>query len=247
MLGKKLLKIYASLSRLIKHMKNLEYFSPEEINKHKELIQKTLNEQGSSPVVKTNIALAITRKYLPDKNSALLDCGPGAGSYLKSIHEDGYLNVFAVDIDKYSAFDFVKEFKIADLSFAEIPWLDGFFDIVTAWQMIEHLENPHNFLREVHRILKPAGIFIVSMPNIQHLFNKMFFIRTGDMFRWKKNNNHIALFPKGLFEKTFLKYFDVIEKRFTAGEFPWRFLDKIKWPSNELFGRDVIFVLRKKQ
>ena len=42
---------------------------------------------------------------------------------------------------------------------------DGAFDLVVAFEVIEHLENWREFLREVRRVLAPAGQFIVSTPN----------------------------------------------------------------------------------
>jgi 2-polyprenyl-3-methyl-5-hydroxy-6-metoxy-1,4-benzoquinol methylase len=226
-------------------MVNLNYLNPEEIKKNKEEISAWLSEQGSSPVIKSGRAMEIALEYLK-KEDKILDCGPGTGRFLRTLGTAGFRNLCAVDIDNYlGGGDF--EFKAADLSFDKIPWEDNFFDAITAWQVIEHLENPHNFIREAHRLLKPAGLFIFSMPNVQHIFNRIFFLRKGDVPRWRAKNNHIALFPKGLFEKSFLKYFDLVEKKFTEGEFPYRFLSRFRFPSNEWFGRDVIYILRNRK
>jgi ubiquinone/menaquinone biosynthesis C-methylase UbiE len=47
----------------------------------------------------------------------------------------------------------------------EIPAPDGSFDLVVAFEIIEHLSDWRRFLREVRRVLAPEGKFLVSTPN----------------------------------------------------------------------------------
>lgn len=42
---------------------------------------------------------------------------------------------------------------------------DASADVVVSFETVEHLESPRLFLQNVHRVLKPEGIFIVSTPN----------------------------------------------------------------------------------
>jgi ubiquinone/menaquinone biosynthesis C-methylase UbiE len=180
------------------------------------------------------------------REQKILDCGCGNGAFLRSLHSKGFEHLSGADFDKYHKLDFLHDFKSLDFSFDKMPWEDFSFDAVTAWQVMEHLENPHNFIREVARILKSSGLFIFSMPNIQHIFNRFFFFRKGDMYRWRRDNNHLALFPKGVFQKSFLKYFNIVRETYGEGDMPYRFFDQIKFPSNKWFGRDVVYVLSKK-
>ena len=46
-----------------------------------------------------------------------------------------------------------------------LPFPSARFDLVVAFEIIEHLENPQAFLKEMDRVLGPAGILIVSTPN----------------------------------------------------------------------------------
>ena len=46
---------------------------------------------------------------------------------------------------------------------------DKSFDVVTATEVIEHLENPRLFLRDINRVLKPGGLCVLSTPNILNL------------------------------------------------------------------------------
>jgi SAM-dependent methyltransferase len=78
--------------------------------------------------------------------------------------------VLGVDVSE-EAVAFAREnYRLPNLAFeqascAALPHPDGSFDLVVAFEVIEHLENWQEFLLEVRRILSPAGQFIVSTPN----------------------------------------------------------------------------------
>jgi SAM-dependent methyltransferase len=46
-----------------------------------------------------------------------------------------------------------------------IPFADGSFDLVVAFEVIEHLERWQDLLSEARRVLKPSGVLLVSTPN----------------------------------------------------------------------------------
>ena len=46
-----------------------------------------------------------------------------------------------------------------------LPFADESFDYVVSFQVIEHIKHDKEFVREVHRVLKKGGKFIVSTPN----------------------------------------------------------------------------------
>ena len=47
----------------------------------------------------------------------------------------------------------------------QLPFKSGSFDVVTANMVVEHLEDPVGSFREVRRVLRPNGIFIMHTPN----------------------------------------------------------------------------------
>ncbi len=57
------------------------------------------------------------------------------------------------------------------LETAGIP--ENYFDVVTMWDVIEHLTDPSAEVCQVHRVLKPGGIFAIHTIDIESLFARV--------------------------------------------------------------------------
>jgi len=57
------------------------------------------------------------------------------------------------------------------LADAQIP--ANYFDVVTMWDVIEHLTDPAAEIRHVHRVLKPGGVFAIHTIDIESLFARV--------------------------------------------------------------------------
>jgi SAM-dependent methyltransferase len=49
-----------------------------------------------------------------------------------------------------------------------LPFADGYFNLVTANMVAEHVENPVTFAREISRVLSPNGLFVIHTPNLHY-------------------------------------------------------------------------------
>ena len=69
------------------------------------------------------------------------------------------------DALRYDGLPPIVEFTPADLDRLPLPLREGSADVVAAVEVIEHLENPRAFCRELARIVKPGGWVVVTTPN----------------------------------------------------------------------------------
>ena len=98
-----------------------------------------------------------------EKRGKLLDIGPGRGQITKMYHNLNF-EISCVDIDP-SVLEFKEvSCKKADMNFDKLPFKDESFDYVMCTEILEHLENPYNLIREASRVLKKGGKLITSSP-----------------------------------------------------------------------------------
>ena len=105
----------------------------------------------------------------------VLDYGCGHAGYLKDFHERG-ISISGADIAEYVVESCQKNgfdvHKVND--FSCIPFADGEFDIVYLMQVFEHLRDPHEFMKELARILKSDGMMYLAVPNAASIWRKVF-------------------------------------------------------------------------
>ena len=230
----------------------MRYFTPEEIRANKDLIKEKFElRPGKRVLVLKGKNVGIFQEFVPDFQAKILDAGIGSGAFVQAISDKGYANIFACDIDEYMAAGakpLLKEFRTLDISFDPLPWPDNFFDALTAWDVLEHVENPYHAVREFQRVLKPGGIFIFSVPNVFHIVSRLVFLKRGLFPRWNASNNHISIIPRGIFDKMFLNYFKLVKEGYVYSKIHLPFLNKIKFlPENQWFSDWVYYVLEKER
>ncbi|MDR7545258.1 MAG: class I SAM-dependent methyltransferase [Armatimonadota bacterium] len=118
-------------------------------------------------------------RYAKDAKRAV-DLGAGSGALAVRLRDLG-LAVLGVDID-VEGFKAPIPFRRLDLNDADFAaaLLDGGgFDLVTSVEVIEHLESPINFLRNIRRLLSPTGAAIVTTPNVDNLPARVKFLIRG--------------------------------------------------------------------
>lgn len=103
------------------------------------------------------------------RNDKVLDigCGTGVGSNLLA---QSFKKVYGVDISADAIAYGKKYWKRKNISFlvgsgTDIPFPNNTFDVVAAFEVIEHIEHWEDFLSEVKRVTKNGGKIYLSTPN----------------------------------------------------------------------------------
>lgn len=199
----------------------------------------------------------------------LLDIGCGNGSFASYVDENNF-TITAMDIDE-SSLAIAKKRNLKNTTFIKgiLPELvanienHGKFDIITMFEVFEHLDNPIETIENIKKLLKPNGYFIGSLPNIDrplmwkynmdyelppyHLTYwtidswKKFISKQGFVFEFAENSNYFGFISDVIRIKKF-KSNKIISLFFVA------FKKFIESPIEKLTnnGASFIFCIQKK-
>jgi len=110
--------------------------------------------------------------FLPRlQRQRILDIGCARGDFLLAAKQI-YPEIETFGIDLFS--DGVKSpaIRFRQRALPECDFPDGYFNIVTAWAVFEHLHDPGAYFAEVHRILAADGRFIFLVTNSKSFYGR---------------------------------------------------------------------------
>ena len=160
----------------------------------------------------------------------LLDLGCWKGAFLAKVaRAERYRQLVGVDlvdegVDAACARGF--DARVVDLNADPLPFPDAHFDGVAHLAVLEHVFDPYAVIREVHRVLRPGGEFVIAVPNAASLTNRLriLFGRipvTSSDPGW--DGGHLHYFSKHALDHFLAdEGFEVVERRTTGGRAPLR-------------------------
>ncbi|MCK4666808.1 class I SAM-dependent methyltransferase [Candidatus Dependentiae bacterium] len=149
------------------------------------------------------------KKYEPKR---LLDIGAQRGDFLEySRRQNSSLEVFGTDLDETISNLFNIKYKYGYAW--EVDYPAKHFDVITMWEVFEHIHKPGELLEKIHTWLSDSGILILSLPNFNSI-NKRW-MRAEDLPR------HLFMFTPNSITKLLEKNkFEVFRKDFVRSIFP---------------------------
>ena len=141
---------------------------------------------GCAPGTHAALATMISRRVTP--SGAALDLGAHSGALLLRLKELGFSRLVGADLDP-TRFDVPgADFKRIELNGRFVQHFSTKFRLVTATEVIEHLDSPRDFLKQIHAILDDDGWLAISLPNVASWQGRIKFLLKGELWGFGERN-----------------------------------------------------------
>ncbi len=117
--------------------------------------------------LRRTFAARISRLPPAKKDTRLLDVGAAYGFAVEEARRVGW-EAFGLEVSEAAARSARGEAagRMVVGPAEAIPFASASFDAITAWDVLEHLSRPRESLREIHRLLKPGGRFVLTTGDV---------------------------------------------------------------------------------
>jgi 2-polyprenyl-3-methyl-5-hydroxy-6-metoxy-1,4-benzoquinol methylase len=103
------------------------------------------------------------------KKKNILDFGAGSGVNLDMLRKHGLVDIH--EQNKYARAIIKKEKKIKNL-YSTLKIKKNFYDLILLADVIEHVKQPKELLKDLKKFLKKDGHILITVPAYQFLFSK---------------------------------------------------------------------------
>jgi SAM-dependent methyltransferase len=124
----------------------------------------------------------------------LLDVGCATGLFLDAARRHGPWQVEGVEPSPSAAAHGRRELglEIRQDTFADADFDAGSFDVITMWDVLEHLHNPRAAVQKAAQLLRPGGALVVRIPHLESLGARLF----GRYWAGLDAPRHLHIFPR---------------------------------------------------
>lgn len=166
--------------------------------------------------------LRVLRRF--SSSGRLLDIGCSTGLFLRAARATGWVGQgleYSADSSRIAREQHQLEVRTGELRADTYP--AGSFDVVTLWDVIEHVPDPHATLVQVHRILAEDGRLVLKTPNADGLYPRVSLRLAGRLGFWghAEPPGHLFQFSVAtlsrLAERAGFRVVDVVHQRIPIG------------------------------
>lgn len=107
-------------------------------------------------------------------HQVVVEVGSGSGEATECLQRtNGVRIAVGVDLDRQALLRCTQSGNLASFVRADadrgLPFRDGSIDVLLASEVYEHLYHPEVFFEEVHRVLRPGGLLLLTTPNLESM------------------------------------------------------------------------------
>lgn len=129
------------------------------------------------------------------RSSKMLDIGCGTGAWLERLFAAGYHDLTGVSNSIKSCRSTHAKLIELDLDHEDARIPEVLYDVITAIEVVEHIQNPGNFAAFIKKHLSPSGIALISTPNIHSLHARLRWFITGRMPSFDDKGEPTHIYP----------------------------------------------------
>lgn len=104
------------------------------------------------------------------KTGRWLDVGCSAGFIVEAAHHAGF-DAHGIDVEPWGIEFAQKELGLPNMRqgfLEQQDWPDGYFDVITTYEVIEHVPDLNAFVAALKRLLAPGGVLEIRTPDVGH-------------------------------------------------------------------------------
>jgi 2-polyprenyl-3-methyl-5-hydroxy-6-metoxy-1,4-benzoquinol methylase/ribosomal protein S27E len=133
------------------------------------------------------------RRFVPAPSPLLLDVGCATGIFLEAAREAGWRGE-GVDISEYALTRArAKGLTVRSGTLIQAGLAGETYDVITMWDLIEHVPDPAAVLAECRRLLKPGGVLALSTPDAGSLPAR---VLRGRWLGFRSIDEHLYFFSR---------------------------------------------------
>jgi SAM-dependent methyltransferase len=139
--------------------------------------------------------LALVSRWLPER-ARILDVGCAAGYFLRVMQQAGH-DVHGVELSQAIAVEAVKalgadrvHIGLLDDAVVAMDYQPRSFDLVTMWDVVEHVPEPQPVLRKLRELVKPGGRLLLETQNVASRWARLL----GSRWHHYKHDEHLYHF-----------------------------------------------------